>query len=151
MSCNKQPALQCNYDITLQTRTRSSVKPPKSVWPSADHAIDTHSGSLTLLVSERSGLSSSTIDLKISQSGLLVGYHNRVQTYLLSRSKIFMQLWVAAHSQYRFGEKTRALTTSPASSEYRCLASLRSQSMVIPSFPPEAAKEPSGETEMVLM
>jgi len=66
MSCNKQPALQCNYDITLQTRTRSSVKPPKSVWPSADHAIDTHSGSLTLLVSERSGLSSSTIDLKIS-------------------------------------------------------------------------------------
>ena len=75
----------------------------------------------------------------------------RKLTYLLSRSKIFTQLAVAAHNQYRFGEKTRALTMSPASREYRCLPSFKSQSMVIPSLPPEAASEPSGETEIVLM
>ena len=69
MSCNTQ-AQQSNHEITLQTRTSSSVKPPNSVWPSADQAIDTHSGSLTLLVSERSGLSSSTIDLGIPQTSV---------------------------------------------------------------------------------
>lgn len=71
--------------------------------------------------------------------------------YLLSKSKILIQLAVAAQSQYRLGEKTRALTTSPASREYRCLPSFKSQSMVIPSLPPEAAREPSGETEIVLI
>lgn len=73
------------------------------------------------------------------------------KTYLLSRSKIFTQLEVAAHNQYRLGEKTRALTMSPASRLYRCLPSLRSQSMVIPSLPPDAASEPSGETATVLI
>lgn len=58
---------------------------------------------------------------------------------------------VAAHNQYLLGEKTKALTMSPASKEYKCLPSFKSQSMVIPSFPPEAANEPSGETERVLM
>ena len=72
-------------------------------------------------------------------------------THLLSRSKILIELAVAAQSQYRLGENTRALTTSPASSEYRCLPSLRSQSIVIPSLPPDAASEPSGDTARVLM
>lgn len=72
-------------------------------------------------------------------------------THLLSKSKILMHVAVAAHSQYRLGEKTSALMMSPASNEYRCLPSLRSHNMVMPSLPPEAASEPSGETEMVLM
>jgi hypothetical protein len=80
-----------------------------------------------------------------------VKWDEQNQTDLLSRSKILTQLAVAAQSQYRLGENTRALTTSPASSEYRCFPSLRSQSIVMPSFPPEAAREPSGDTETALM
>jgi len=72
-------------------------------------------------------------------------------THLDSKSKILMHEAVAAHNQYLLGEKTKALTMSPASKEYKCLPSFKSQSMVIPSFPPEAANEPSGETERVLM
>jgi len=90
------------------------------------------SGLLVLSLESESGLSSSTIDL-------------------LSKSKILMHEAVAAHNQYLLGEKTKALTMSPASKEYKCLPSFKSQSMVIPSLPPEAAKEPSGETERVLM
>merc|ERR1719414_2243910 len=37
----------------------------------------------------------------------------------------------------------------PASSEYRCLPSFTSQSMAMPSLPPEAQSEPSGETAVV--
>ena len=58
---------------------------------------------------------------------------------------------VAAHSQYRLGEKTSAWISSPAVREYRCLDSFRSQSMVVPSLPPEAQREPSGEMVTVLM
>merc|ERR1719502_1867124 len=36
-----------------------------------------------------------------------------------------------------------------ASSEYRCFPSLTSQSMAVPSLPPEAHREPSGEIVMV--
>merc|ERR1712050_826893 len=42
-----------------------------------------------------------------------------------------------------------ALIVPPASSEYRCFPSFTSQSMAVPSFPPEAHKEPSGDTVAV--
>ena len=64
---------------------------------------------------------------------------------------MMIELDVAAHSQYRLGEKTRAWISSPAVREYRCLDSLRSHSMVVPSLPPEAQSEPSGEMVTVLM
>ena len=79
-----------------------------------------------------SGLSSSTFDF-------------------FSRSKIVIEEEVAAHSQYRLGEKTRAWISSPACREYRCLDSLRSHNMVVPSLPPDAHREPSGEIVTVLM
>lgn len=40
------------------------MKPPKRVWPSADHAIDTHSGAREFGLWAKSGVSSSTIDLR---------------------------------------------------------------------------------------
>jgi len=40
-----------------------------------------------------------------------------VLTHLDSKSKILMDEAVAAHSQYRLGEKTKELTMSPASRE----------------------------------
>lgn len=58
---------------------------------------------------------------------------------------------VAAHSQYRLGEKTKAWISSPAVSEYKCLDSFRSHSIVVPSLPPDAHSEPSGEIVTVLM
>ena len=70
---------------------------------------------------------------------------------LLSKSQILIPEAVAAQSQYLFGLKVNALMVSPASSEYKCFPSLRSQSMVIPSFPPEAQRDPSGEIVMLLM
>mmetsp|Transcript_5299 Transcript_5299/g.13241 ORF Transcript_5299/g.13241 Transcript_5299/m.13241 type:complete len:205 (+) Transcript_5299:268-882(+) len=57
---------------------------------------------------------------------------------------------VAAHSQYLLGEKTREWMISPASSEYRRLPSLRSHSIAVPSFPPDAQRLPSGDTHTVL-
>lgn len=62
-----------------------------------------------------------------------------------------MQEAVAAHSQYLLGENTRALMTSPASKEYKCFDSFKSQSIVMPSLPPDAQSDPSGETVTVLM
>lgn len=90
-----------HYETTVHTRTRSSVKPPKSVWPSADQAIDTHSGSRALGLWAKSGLSSSTMDLTERQ---LVRQQIQacswvIWAYLLSRSKILMQDAVAAQSQ----------------------------------------------------
>merc|ERR1712141_233275 len=67
-------------------------------------------------------------------------------TILPSKSQILMEGPVAAHSQYLLGEKIRALMMSPPSRVYRCLPSFRSQSMAWPSLPPEAHREPSGET-----
>jgi hypothetical protein len=64
---------------------------------------------------------------------------------------MMMLLDVAAQSQYRLGEKTSAWISSPALSEYRCFDSLRSQSIVVPSLPPDAHREPSGEMVTVLM
>jgi hypothetical protein len=61
-----------------------------------------------------------------------------------------MLLAVAAHSQYRIGENTRAWMVSPALRDERCLPSLRSHSMAVPSLPPDAHSEPSGEMVTVL-
>ena len=58
---------------------------------------------------------------------------------------------VAAHNQYLLGEKTRAWISSPAFKEYRCFDSFKSHNMVVPSFPPEAHRDPSGEMVTVLM
>ena len=65
---------------------------------------------------------------------------------LLSKSQILMELVVAATNQYLLGEKTREWMISPASREYSLLPSVRSQSMAMPSLPPDAHSEPSGET-----
>jgi len=62
-----------------------------------------------------------------------------------------MQLLVAAQSQYRVGEKHKAWISSLASREYKCFESFKSQSIVVPSFPPDAQREPSGEIVIVLM
>merc|ERR1719198_666905 len=47
------------------------------------------------------------------------------------------------------GLKVSALMVPPASREYRCLPSLTSHNMAVPSLPPEAQREPSGETAVV--
>lgn len=105
-----------------------SVYPPKRVCPSADQAKQVHEGTLPFSVSSGRSVSTTTLD---------------------SRSQILMEASVAAHNQYRLGEKTNPLMTSPASKEYKRFPSFKSQSMAVPSFPPLAAKEPSGETQTV--
>lgn len=83
-------------DITPQALIILSVYPANSVCPSALHARLTHSGSLLFLPTVAySGFSSSTL-------------------LFFSRSKMMIELDVAAHSQYRFGEKTKAWISSPA-------------------------------------
>ena len=72
-------------------------------------------------------------------------------TVFVSKSQIVMPLPVAAHNQYRLGEKHRELTVSFASREYKCLASFKSHNMVTPSLPPVAHSEPSGEMATVEM
>ena len=120
-------------DMTPHALIKLSVYPANNVCPSALHAKLTHSGSLLFLpTAVYSGFNSSTL-------------------LFFSRSKMMIELDVAAHSQYRLGEKTRAWISSPAVREYRCLDSLRSQSMVVPSLPPEAQREPSGDMVTVLM
>merc|ERR1712123_24160 len=54
----------------------------------------------------------------------------------------------AAQSQERLGEKDRALISSPESRVCRGLASSlpKSHSLAVPSRPPEAQSDPSGET-----
>ena len=86
-------------DITPHARIILSVYPANKVCPSALHAKLTHSGSrLFFPTAVYSGFSSSTL-------------------LFFSRSKIIMLLDVAAHSQYRLGEKTRAWISSPADKE----------------------------------
>ena len=86
-------------DITPQALIMLSVYPANSVCPSALHAKLTHSGSrLFFPTAVYSGFNSSTL-------------------LFFSRSKMMMELDVAAHSQYRLGEKTRAWISSPAVSE----------------------------------
>ena len=54
-----------------------------------------------------------------------------------------------AHNQYRFGEKHNELIISPLSSVYKCFPSLRSHNIALPSRPPLAHNEPSGDTVTV--
>ena len=83
-------------DITPHALIKLSVYPANSVCPSALHAKLTHSGSLLFLpTAVYSGFNSSTL-------------------LFFSRSKMMMELDVAAHSQYRFGENTKAWISSPA-------------------------------------
>jgi hypothetical protein len=108
---------------------RLSVNPAKSVDPSADQAKLVQDGILPYSVSSGRRVSTTTLD---------------------SKSQIFMESSVAAHNQYRFGEKTSPLIISPASSEYKRLPSLRSHNIAVLSLPPEAANDPSGLTHTVL-
>jgi hypothetical protein len=53
------------HDVTVQTRIAWSVKPANNVCPSADQAMETHSGCLaSSRTSVYAGLSSSTMDLE---------------------------------------------------------------------------------------
>jgi hypothetical protein len=54
-----------------------------------------------------------------------------------------------AQSQYRLGEKHNELIISPLSSVYKCFPSLRSHNIALPSRPPLAHNEPSGDTVTV--
>lgn len=121
--------------VTCQTRIRLSVYPANNVCPSADQAREMQFGGFALLPKEMtSGFKSSTTDLD-------------------SKSQILMLGPVAAHSQYRLGLKHRELIITGIPSVgrvYKCLPSLRSQSIAMPSLPPEAHREPSGETVTVL-
>ena len=86
-------------DITPQALIILSVYPANSVCPSALHAKLTHSGSrLFFPTAVYSGFNSSTL-------------------LFFSRSKMIMELDVAAQSQYRLGENTSAWISSPAVSE----------------------------------
>ena len=86
-------------DITPQALIKLSVYPANSVCPSALHAKLTHSGSVLFFpTAVYSGFNSSTL-------------------LFFSRSKMMMELDVAAHSQYRLGENTRAWISSPAVKE----------------------------------
>lgn len=64
-------------------------------------------------------------------------------------TQILMEGPNAAHSQYLLGEKQRAVMMSLWSRVWRCLPSFKSQSIAFMSLPPEAHREPSGETVTV--
>lgn len=106
-----------------------SVNPAKRVEPSADQARHVQEGILPFSDSSGRRVSTTTLD---------------------SRSQILTESSVAAQSQYRFGEKTSPLMIAPASREYKRLPSFKSHNMAVLSFPPLAAKEPSGDTQTVL-
>ena len=61
-------------------------------------------------------------------------------------TQILMLPPVAAHNQYLLGLKHRALIMFPPSRVYKCLASFKSHNIAMPSLPPDAQSEPSGET-----
>merc|ERR1712133_161577 len=129
-NCSKKTGIHAAR-LTCHTRIKLSVYPANRVWPSADHANEIQSAGLALpLRLITSGLRSSTTDFD-------------------SKSHILMLGPEAAHSQYRFGLKVRVLIMSPPSRVYKCLPSFRSHSIAFPSLPPEAHKEPSGDTVTV--
>lgn len=100
--------------------------------PSADHCKEIHSGFIAFLdIVGSSGTSSATTDFD-------------------SKSQILIEDSVAAHNQYRQGEKLNAWMMSPPSSSYKCSPLFKSQSIAAPSLPPEAQREPSGEQQTVL-
>lgn len=57
---------------------------------------------------------------------------------------------VAAHNQYRLGLKHNELMIFPPSNVYRCFPSFKSHNIAFPSLPPDAQREPSGDTVTVL-
>ena len=114
--------------VTTYTRIRLSVNPANSVDPSALHAKLVQEGILPNSVSSGRNVSTTTFD---------------------SKSQILMESSVAAHNQYRFGEKTKPLMISPASNEYNRLPSFKSHNIAVLSLPPDAAREPSGLTQTV--
>ena len=61
-------------------------------------------------------------------------------------TQILMLGPAAAQSQYLLGLKQSEFRMSPPSSVYRCFPSFKSHSMAIPSLPPDAHREPSGDT-----
>merc|ERR1712226_70990 len=65
-----------------------------------------------------------------------------------SKSQIRIAGPQAAQSQYRFGLKTRVLISLAPSKQWSglCALSPKSQSIALPSCPPLAARDPSGET-----
>jgi len=70
-----------------------------------------------------------------------------------SKSQIRIAGPQAAQSQYRFGLNTRVLISLAPSKQWSglCALSPKSQSIALPSCPPLAARDPSGETVTVLM
>lgn len=56
-----------------------------------------------------------------------------------------MEVEVAAANQNLFGEKAKALISSPAFKVYKTSLEPKSHKMMLPSLPPEAQREPSGE------
>lgn len=64
-------------------------------------------------------------------------------------TQILMEGPKAAHSQYLLGEKHSDVMMSLWSKVWRCLPSFKSHSIAFMSLPPEAQREPSGETVTV--
>jgi len=108
------------------------VYPAKRVCPSDDQQREVQTGGEPSLCPMTSGLSSSTMTF-------------------CSKSQILITAPAAAQSQYLFGEKERALISSPESKVWSGLASSepKSHNLAVPSRPPEAQREPSGETVTV--
>ena len=71
---------------------------------------------------------------------------NSAITDLVCKFQILIDESVAAHNQYLFGEKQSEWITLPASSEYKCSPLFKSHNIAVPSFPPLAQSELSGET-----
>merc|ERR1712243_9538 len=109
-----------------------SVYPAKRVCPSADQAREVTCGGIVRADPGISGLKSSSTK------------------FLLSRSQTLMLGPEAAQSQYLFGEKVKLWIVSLLSNVYKCLPSLRSQSIALASLPPLAQSEPSGDRVTVL-
>lgn len=126
--CNYRQQRLTSYADTVQTRIRLSVYPANKVCPSADHASESTVTPWPLGFSARS---SSTV-------------------FLLSRSQILMTEPAAAQSQYRLGLNVSASIMSPPSRVYKCLPSFKSHNIALPSLPPDAHNEPSGDTVTVL-
>lgn len=118
----------CLSWYTCQTRMTLSVYPAKRVCPSADQAMERQPGGRALEV------------------GLITSSFSSSTMHFSSKSQILIVGPAAAHSQYLLGLKHRALISSAPFSVYRCLPSFRSHNMALPSLPPDAHSEPSGDT-----
>lgn len=77
-------------------------------------------------------------------------YEHKKIIMLWELTQILIRGPYAAHSQYLLGEKHRAVIMSLWSKVWRCFPSFKSQSIAFMSLPPDAHREPSGETVTVL-